>query len=251
MSNNIFRRIEKKYIITQEQYERIKELLLLYTVEDKYGKSKICNLYFDSDDYCLIRNSITKPVYKDKVRLRSYNTPTGSSNVYLEIKKKYKKVVGKRRIEMKLNDFYRYLEDKDSIKIENEQIKREIDYYFEFYKLKPKMYISYDREAYYETGNKDFRVTFDSNITARRKKLDLAKGSFGEKILDEDKYIMEIKTLGVIPMWLVKIISDYKLQPGGFSKYGVAYEKLVLGGRKEAKVKQKIEIAEQNELATV
>ena len=219
MSNNIFRRIEKKYIITQEQYERIKELLLLYTVEDKYGKSKICNLYFDSDDYCLIRNSITKPVYKDKVRLRSYNTPTGSSNVYLEIKKKYKKVVGKRRIEMKLNDFYRYLEDKDSIKIENEQIKREIDYYFEFYKLKSKMYISYDREAYYETSNKDFRVTFDSNIKKKKKKLDLAK--------------------------------DYKLQPGGFSKYGVAYEKLVLGGRKEAKVKQKIEIAEQNELATV
>jgi SPX domain protein involved in polyphosphate accumulation len=103
MKNEIFRRIEKKYVINKEQYEELKKALEGHMREDRYGRSVVCNIYFDSDDYSLIRNSITKPYYKDKVRLRSYNTPDEDSKVFLEIKRKCGKVVGKRRIEMNLN----------------------------------------------------------------------------------------------------------------------------------------------------
>lgn len=229
MASNIFRRIEKKYIINKEQYEEIKKLILIYMKEDSYGKSTICNIYFDSDDYALIRNSITRPYYKDKVRLRSYNVPRIDSKVYLEIKKKYAHVVGKRRIEMSLAEAYDYMEDKNLVDNSKKQIKEEIDYYFDFYHLQPKMYISYEREAYYEIGNNDFRATFDTNILARDTDLDLAKGSYGTDILGKNLYILEIKTLGVIPMWFAEILSKFKLQPGHYSKYGVAYENLVMG----------------------
>ena len=229
MAGNIFRRIEKKYILNKEQYLEIKKILQRYMREDSYGKSTICNVYYDSDDYKLIRNSITRPYYKDKVRLRSYNVPTEDSKVYLEIKKKYAHVVGKRRIELTLAEAYDYMEDKNFVENSKKQIKEEIDYYFEFYKLKPKMYISYEREAYYEIGNNDFRATFDTNILARKTDLDLAKGSYGTDILGKDLYILEIKTLGVIPMWFVEILSRFKLQPCHYSKYGVAYESLIMG----------------------
>ena len=234
MKNEIFRRIEKKYVINKEQYEELKKALEGHMREDRYGRSVVCNIYFDSDDYSLIRNSITKPYYKDKVRLRSYNTPDEDSKVFLEIKRKCGKVVGKRRIEMNLNQAKKYLIDREDVDVNNKQIKNELDYYFDFYNLKPKMYVAYDREAYYEIGNDDFRVTFDNNILARQYDLELSKGKYGKRILDEELYVMEIKTLGVIPLWFVHAINKCNIQPGHYSKYGVAYEELVLGGRKEA-----------------
>lgn len=126
--SEFFRRVEKKYIITKEQYEMVEEKIKDKMIEDEHGRSTICNLYFDSEQFELIRHSITKPIYKDKVRLRSYNIPTDNTNVYLEIKRKYDGVVSKRRIEMNLNEFYEYLNNKN--KIEEEQVKKELDYYF-------------------------------------------------------------------------------------------------------------------------
>lgn len=224
----IFRRIEKKFILNKKQYTKLKAILKEYMNEDSHGKSTICNVYFDTPSYDLIRHSITKPYYKDKVRVRSYNIPKANSTVFLEIKKKCDKVVGKRRIEMKLKEFNKYLENSNSLENKNEQIKRELDYYFKLYNLKPAMYISYSREAYYAKGNNDFRVTFDNNIKARQYDLNLEKGSYGADILDKNKIIMEIKTLGTIPFWFVKIIEELDIKPGNYSKYGVAYEELIL-----------------------
>ena len=226
--SEIFRRIEKKYILDIKQYKKIKEMLKKYMDEDIHGKSTICNIYFDTKGYDLIRHSITKPYYKEKVRLRSYNIPNKDSKVFLEIKKKCDNVVGKRRIEMTLNEFNKYIENPDSLKSINNQIKTELDYYFNFYNLKPAMYISYVRTAYYQKDNLDFRVTFDSEILARQYDLNLENGSYGANILDEEKIVMEIKTLGSIPLWFVKIINELKIRPGNYSKYGVAYEELVL-----------------------
>ena len=225
----IFRRVEKKYILDESQYEKIKLAMANDMEPDQYGKSTICNIYFDSEDYELVRHSITKPFYKDKVRLRSYNTPKDeNSKVYLEIKRKCDKIVGKRRIELTLRDFYSYMNGKPIESQINEQIKKELDYYFKFYNLEPKMYVSYEREAYYQKGNADFRVTFDSNIISRKEDLNLEKGSYGENILPKGKYIMELKTLGTFPLWLVKIINELNIKPAVFSKYGTAYTELVL-----------------------
>ncbi|MBP3255235.1 MAG: polyphosphate polymerase domain-containing protein [Clostridia bacterium] len=224
----IFRRVEKKYIVNELQYHRIKEKLSKYMNEDKYGKSTICNIYFDTDDYELISHSITKPYFKEKIRLRSYNIPNKDSKVFLEIKRKYDGVVGKRRIEMKLSDFEQYLQDKNSIKSNNKQIKSELDYYFKIYNLKPAMYISYSREAYYEKDNSDFRLTFDSNVLARDFDLKLDKGVYGKDVLGSGKYIMEVKTLGALPMWFVDILNETNVTPGSFSKYGTAYTEFIL-----------------------
>ena len=225
---DIFRRIEKKYIVSEHQYKKIKEKMEGFMKEDEYGKSTICNIYFDTNQYDLISHSITKPYFKEKVRLRSYNIPNEDSKVYLEIKRKYDGVVGKRRIEMKLSDFKAYLEDKDSLDSKNRQIKNELDYYFNMYNLKPAMYISYEREAYYQKDNSDFRLTFDSKILARNEDLNLENGSYGKDILGKEKYIMEVKTLGAIPMWFVEILDECKVIPGSFSKYGEAYTKFIL-----------------------
>ena len=228
--SGFFRRIEKKYIITDKQYLEIKNAISKYMIEDEYGKSTICNIYFDTDQYDLVRHSITKPVYKDKIRLRSYNIPLIDDIVFLEIKRKYDGVVSKRRIEIKLKDFYKYLGDSNAVK--DCQIKKELDYYFNFYNLKAKMFLSYYRKAYYDQSNRDFRLTFDSNILAREYDLNIEKGNYGERILENDKYIMEVKTLGAMPMWFVYILNDLKIAPCGFSKYGEAYTQLILKANK-------------------
>ena len=224
----IFRRVEKKYIINKEQYEKILPEIKKHMNEDQYGKSTICNIYFDTDQYELIRHSITKPYYKEKIRLRSYNTPKNDSKVYLEVKRKYDGVVGKRRIEMTLDDFEKYSDNPNSITNSNTQIKRELDYTFAHYNLKKAMYLSYDRTAFYQKDNMDFRATFDSNVIARNYDLDLEKGSYGIDILGKDLYILEIKTLGSIPMWFVKVINELGIKPGNFSKYGEAYEQIIM-----------------------
>lgn len=226
--NEIFRRVEKKYIITSKQYEDLKKAINDYMVEDEYGKSTICNVYFDSNLYELISHSITKPYFKDKVRVRSYNTPKKDSNVFLEIKRKCDGVVSKRRIQMKLVDMEEYLQHKQNIKNANAQIKKELDYYFDKYNLKPAMYLSYEREAFYQKNDRDFRITFDNNVIAREYDLNLDSDSYGTQIIDENKYIMEVKTLGAMPLWFVRILDELKIMPCGFSKYGEAYTQLIL-----------------------
>ena len=238
----IFRRVEKKYILNKEQYSKILPELKKYMNEDQYGKSTICNIYFDTEQYELIRHSITKPYYKEKIRLRSYNTPKKEDKVYLEIKRKCDGVVGKRRIEMTLQEFIKYMEDPNSIKNVNEQIKKELDYTFKFYNLKKAMYLSYERIAYYEKDNMDFRATFDSNILARNYDLDLEKGSYGTNILDKDYYVLEIKTLGSIPLWFVKLINELGIKPGNFSKYGEAYEQLIMEKDRSKVIKYSFEM---------
>lgn len=222
-----FRRVEKKYIITNEQYEYIKNRFKDMMIQDVHGKSKICNIYFDTDNYELISHSIQKPIYKDKIRLRSYNTPKKEDLVYLELKRKYEGVVSKRRLQIKLKDVYKYFE-KGYLQTGDMQIKSELDYYFKHFKLKPTMFLSYDREAFYSKEDENFRITFDSNIIARNYDLNLEEGNYGVSLLEKEKYIMEIKTLGAIPLYFVEILSDCNIYPCGFSKYGEAYTQLVL-----------------------
>lgn len=229
---DFFRRVEKKYIITDSQYKLLIEGMKENMVEDEHGKSTICNIYFDTGGYDLIKHSITKPVYKDKVRLRSYNIPTLESVVYLEIKKKYEGVVSKRRIQMSLSEFYEYLNNENKETLTENQIKNELNYYFKYYKLVPTMFLSYYRRAYYGKDDRDLRITFDSNVLARNYDLQLEKGNYGTDIFEKDKYIMEVKTLGAMPMWFVKLLDETMICPCGFSKYGEGYTQLVLNANK-------------------
>jgi len=228
--SEFFKRIERKYLINQKQYINLKEIMENYTVEDSHGQSKICNVYFDTKNYDLIRTSIEGPVYKDKIRIRSYNTPKADTPIFLEIKRKSEGIVSKRRIQAPLNEVNEFIKTGEikNINQVDKQVLKELKYYFNLYKLKPTAYVSYDRSAYYAKDDNEFRITIDSNIIARNYDLCLEKGSYGTRILNSNLYLLEVKTSEKIPLWFVKALSKENIGPAGFSKYGELYKQLIL-----------------------
>lgn len=224
MSGNIFRRVEKKYLLTKEEKDNLFNLIWPYIEEDKYFKSIISNIYFDTVDNDIIINSIDKPIFKEKLRLRSYTVPVDmDSEVFLEIKRKFKGVVGKRRVSLKLKDFYDFYDNRD---YEKSQIFEEIRYAFDYYGLVPKIFVGYDRVSYKGKDDEGLRITFDSNLRSRFDNLRLEYGDTGDNYFDCDMYIMEIKTLGAMPFWLVDSLSKLKIYPTSFSKVGRIYSSL-------------------------
>ncbi|MGN1132897.1 MAG: polyphosphate polymerase domain-containing protein [Oscillospiraceae bacterium] len=219
----IFKRYEKKYIIDEHIYGELMNRLKEHFVSDKYGKSTVCNIYYDTPSHLLIRNSIEKPVYKEKFRVRSYGVPNDNSMVFVELKKKYKGVVFKRRVEMSLAQSRDFISGKSSPE-KNPQIENELRYFLSFYKdIAPAMFLSYERTALCGIENPSLRITFDYNILYREEQLQLDKGIWGNKLIDENTKIMEIKIPGAMPVWLSKILDELKLFPNSFSKYGTAY----------------------------
>ena len=224
MSIEVFNRKETKYVLTKDKYEALLNIMKTYLDEDEYPRSTICNIYFDTDNYDLISHSIEKPVYKEKVRLRSYNVPDLNDYVFLEIKKKFNGIVNKRRIKISLKDYYDYL-DNGKLDNVNKQIKDEIDYCFNIYNLKPKIFIAYDRLCFIDKNDKAFRVTFDKNIRSRTDDLKLDCGDNGDNYFEDEKVVMEVKAQERYPMWFINIIRQFNIRPTSFSKYGSIYIK--------------------------
>lgn len=223
---NIFRRVEQKYLITSAQYDALMEALGDKLVKDEYFYNDIYNLYLDAPDHRLIIQSIEKPMYKEKFRVRSYGLAENEdSKVYLEIKKKFDGTSHKRRISMTLGEFYKYMEKGNRPKGANPITLAELDYDFEKYNLQPSILINYERYSYYIKGNKDLRITFDHNVRYRTKKPDLTNGDDMHPIIDKDMYIMEIKSLDSLPIKLSQLLAKLKIYPRGFSKPKNAYLK--------------------------
>ena len=223
----VFKRYELKYLLTPEQKEKVLAAMQPYMKLDNYGRTTIRNLYYDTDTYLLIRRSIEKPAYKEKLRIRSYSHADDSSTVFVELKKKYKHVVYKRRISLPYTDAAAWL-SKERHPDKHTQIANEIDYFMELYgTLHPTVFLSYEREAYYANDGSDFRVTFDDNILCRQDDLSLASDVYGTPILPEGKVLMEIKCSGGIPLWMAHVLSEEKIYKTSFSKYAAAYEMLI------------------------
>lgn len=235
MAIEVFNRYEKKFIITDEIYNIIKPQLEEYMEVDDHSRNgdfyTICNLYYDTADNELIRKSIEKPTYKEKLRLRSYGVAEPKDKVFLEIKKKFKGCVNKRRTVIKLEDAYRYIETKQKPKTDsfiNEQILNEIDFMIHRYpSLQPSLFLSYDRSALIGIEDKNFRITFDRNILTRRYDLGLHYGIYGDPLLSKDQWIMEVKINRAAPLWFAELLSKYKIYPASFSKYGTEYRRTV------------------------
>lgn len=192
---------------------------------DEYGDSTICNLYFDTPDYLLIRRSLDHPVYKEKLRLRSYGKAENDSPVFLEIKKKYQSVVYKRRICLPETAAVSYLNGESDAP--DTQIGREIDYFLHHYSgISPKVFISYDRQAFYSKSDCNFRITFDRNICWRSTDLSLCSEIYGTPVLPPDHILMEVKTAAAIPLWLTGFLSGNRICKTSFSKYGTVYQKI-------------------------
>jgi SPX domain protein involved in polyphosphate accumulation len=241
MAIEVFNRYEKKYRIRDDTYFKLRERLSEYMEADEHSKDgdfyTIYNIYYDTPDNYLIRKSIDGSVYKEKLRLRSYGVKGPDEKVFLEIKKKYKKLVNKRRTKLQLAEAYQYLQSKERPELKtymNHQVLNEIDYMIHRMDLSPKVFLSYDRCAMFGKDNKDFRVTFDRNITTRRYDLGLHYGIYGDKLLEEDEWIMEVKIDKAMPLWMTQILSEFQIYPASFSKYGTEYKKFVANGCKTA-----------------
>lgn len=218
----IFRRVEKKYRLTPDQKDALLARIGEHLTSDAHGRNTICSLYLDTPEHLIIRNSIDAKAYKEKLRLRSYGTPKMDDHVFLEIKKKFKGVVYKRREVMTLQDAMAYIEH--GKKPCDSQIMREIDYAMHFYRQpQPAMLIAYEREAYFDTVDPNLRITFDTNVRAREMDCRLENGSHGTLLLPEDAILMEIKTTDTMPVWLARALSECTILPAHFSKYGTAY----------------------------
>lgn len=217
-----FERREKKYFITPEQQACLLSAFGSRLREDHYGKYTICNIYYDTEDWRLIRTSIEKPLYKEKLRLRSYGTPAEGDKAFLEIKKKYDGVVYKRRITIAPEEVGPFLHGCG--KKDFGQIGNEIRHFQRFYSPKPRVFIGYDRRAYTGIEDPELRITFDTNLRWRRQNLDLRLGNRGSLLLPKDRILMEIKIPGVFPMWLSHFLSEQGIFATSFSKYGTCYK---------------------------
>ena len=223
----VFKRYEKKYRLSREQYLFFRQRITGRMREDQYGQSTICNIYYDTGDYELIRKSIEAPAYKEKLRLRSYGVPGEDDSVFLELKKKYKGVVYKRRIILPHSEAVQGI-SAGKIQSSSSQITREINYFLGRNQLMPRVFLAYERIAMEGIDEPDIRITFDFNIRGRTDRLELTQGEEGDVILQEDDVIMEIKVRDTYPMWLVHILEEGKIMPASFSKYGTYFKKNIL-----------------------
>lgn len=223
----VFKRYELKYLITREQKTRLLRDVEKYMRPDRYGRSTVRNVYFDTESYLLIRRSIEKPIYKEKLRIRSYMRAAPDTPVFVEIKKKYDSVVYKRRLPITEREAMLWVGGGE-VSIPRTQIYREIDYFLHFYEgLEPRVFLSYEREAYYALDDSDFRITFDENILARCEELSLGSEAYGTPLLDDGRVLMEIKCSGGIPLFMAEALSREKIYKTSFSKYGEAYKKII------------------------
>lgn len=230
---SVFQRYEIKYILKRDQKARIVAAMMPYMAPDQYGRTTIRNVYFDTPNYRLIRHSMEKPVYKEKLRIRSYQQARPGSQVFVELKKKYKGIVYKRRLSLPEQDAVDWMAGSQPPS-EDSQIRREIDYFLRYYgALRPTVFLSYERQAWYCRDGGDFRVTFDDNILCRRTDLSLESAVGGAPILDEGLVLMEIKCSGGIPLWMTALLREEKLYKTSFSKYGTAYQTLIYPEIKE------------------
>ncbi|MCL1903551.1 MAG: polyphosphate polymerase domain-containing protein [Oscillospiraceae bacterium] len=244
MAIEVFARKEMKYIMDAERYKHITEFMLEYMNYDEHnhgGKHyTIANIYYDTVNHDIIRESVAKPKYKEKLRLRAYGVPEMDSNVYLEMKKKYKGVVYKRRVTLKLDEAYKFVETREippetskRPQYVKTQVMKELQQTLLFYEPIPMIYLAYDRIAFFgkdpsEGGpGRDLRISFDFNTRTRREDVRLENGDHGEPLLKDGWYVMEVKAGSTLPRWLLNYFAEHNLMRGSVSKYGSEYKRFL------------------------
>lgn len=226
----IFKRYELKYLITKGQRDEIIWAMEPYMMADRFFHSSIRNIYYDTPNYRLIRQSLEKPVYKEKLRLRSYGRAAEADLVFLELKKKYEDVVYKRRLELPQIQAEKAVLGLEGLP--DSQIGKEIHAALSYYQeLMPRVFLSYERDAYHAFDSQ-FRLTFDEQIRFRTQELTLDSEAWGENLLDEDQVLMELKIPDSMPLWMASLLSRLEIQKTSFSKYGTAYQQIMLENQK-------------------
>ena len=233
MAITVMKRYELKYLLTGEQTDYLRERLKGHMEVDQYGKTSIASLYYDTPTYQLIRTSVEKPLFKEKIRLRSYGLATEDSPVFLEMKRKADGIVYKRRVQTTVPEVGRFFKGSGRTK-GSAQIAGELEAFRNHYRsLRPACLIIYDRTAYFEPDG-DLRLTIDENPRYRMNDLTLTKSMNGIPLLAPGQTILEIKVQAAIPLWLTAILSECGARKGSFSKYGEAYRREIMAAQKSA-----------------
>ena len=226
----VFKRYEFKYLITQKQRDEICRAMAPYMTADSFRHSSIRNIYYDTPNFRLIRQSLEKPVYKEKLRLRSYGRAADGDMIFVELKKKYEAVVYKRRLEMPQFQALDAMLGRGAMP--DSQIGREITAALNFYQeLMPRVFLSYERDAFHALDS-DFRLTFDESLCWRTEELTLDSEPWGNPLLGSDIVLMELKIADSIPLWMARLLSRLEIHKTSFSKYGAAYQQIVFGNQK-------------------
>lgn len=242
MAINTFERYELKFQVPKEKKILLEAIIRQHMDEDKFcvngQKYLIRNIYYDTSDNILIHFSTTKPViHKEKLRARKYGSiGDGKDKVFLEIKKKTKGIVSKRRVkltEQELNDFidHKIIPKRDNY-FDN-QVLKEMLYFISIYDVKPAVYISYERLAFFDRIDPTFRITFDDCVMSRREDFTFDSTKECRSLLQKDMYLMEVKIVNGMPFWFARALSELKIYSSSFSKYGTEYRLTVQGGNKK------------------
>ena len=226
MAVTVMQRYEMKYLLNAEQTEFLRRQLEGHMQIDRYGLTSIASLYYDTADAGLIRKSLEKPDFKEKIRLRSYGIAADDSPVYLELKRKCEGIVYKRRVRTTITEADGFFAGCDLPG--GGQIQKELKYFRDYYRpLAPACLIIYDRTAYFEPGG-DLRLTIDFRPRYRTEDLTLTRSMDGVPLLDEGWTILEVKVQDAMPLWLSRILSFGGIFKSSFSKYGEAYRRELL-----------------------
>ena len=257
----VFKRKEIKYLLSREERNALLPILKAYMEPDAFAHSSISNLYYDTPDFRMVRRSLEKPMYKEKLRLRSYGTPENISTVFPEIKKKAMGIVYKRRISLPYQEAVSFLSGQQIASADTcdgttqqiastdmydgttRQIFHELNWMLASYEdLAPRVFLSYERDSYKGILDPSLRLTLDQDILFRTDRLDLREGVFGEAILLPDQTLMEVKISNAAPLWLAQALSEIGIFPVSFSKYGRAYERICRDPRRRQEMNEHAEI---------
>ncbi|MGX4764213.1 VTC domain-containing protein [Holzapfeliella sp. JNUCC 72] len=233
---HVFERKENKYLLTYDQCNRFKEDLERYMLADQFGKHTISSVYYDTDNFKFINHSMKKPDYKEKFRVRQYGQFNPNGQFFLEIKKKVRGIVYKRRLTLSYNDYllFKLNREMDLNYASHPQIAREINWLFNSNPdLHPRVAIMYDRLSYFCHEQPEFRVTFDENIRFRDTNIDLEQGTHGERVTNHFDVLMEVKAMGAYPIWFSYLLTKHGITKGKFSKYAYVYQHHLFNSQKE------------------
>lgn len=220
---DVMKRYERKYLMDRGQTAFLVRSLRGHMEPDRYGMTTIASLYYDTPDDRLIRRSLEKPDFKEKLRLRSYGLAAEDSPVFLELKRKASGIVYKRRVGTTIPEVRKFFAGGDGL-FADRQISRELSWFRDYYQpLQPACLIIYDRVAYFEPGG-DLRLTIDFNPRYRMSEgLNLTESMDGMLLRPEGGTVLEIKVQGAIPLWLTSILDEAQIYRNSFSKYGEAF----------------------------
>lgn len=300
--NSVFKRVEKKYRIDSAQRRAVEGAAAACMAVDAYGRTRITSLYLDTPDRAMIARSVEKPLYKEKLRLRTYGEAAGRAlmgafaagpvaraagepplseaevearacagcrtaglagpgavTVFFGIKKKFKGIVYKRRLALSLPAALAFasgmayevaaarwpladaVQAADALSPQTRQIARELEAAMDRHApLVPSMGIACDREAWAvretplvsgdsrgEAGvppalfDPELRLTFDDQLEYGDCFRSQAEW---RPLIAPQESILEIKSAGPYPRWLVNALSTHAIYPASFTKYGNAYQ---------------------------